>query len=52
MAYHGVHHGTFLGNTQTALSFITELNFEQPRALAKGYFITNISGHVKNVKSK
>jgi len=59
-AYKDAKHEQFLGYAQADLSFITELDFEQPRALwqkvfddtQKSHFIGNIAGHMKNVKSE
>jgi len=52
-------HEAFVGGAWRDLSFVTELDFEQPRALyskvwdekAREAYIHNVSGHFKNVKS-
>ncbi|PAV17619.1 catalase [Pyrrhoderma noxium] len=59
-AYAGVKHEQFLGHAQVDLSEITELDFEQPRALYqkvmseedREHLVGNIAVHIKNVKSK
>ncbi|TDL22479.1 catalase [Rickenella mellea] len=58
-AYAGVQHEVFLGSAQLDLIEVTELDFEQPRALwskvfddgAKERYVQNVSGHLGNVKS-
>ncbi|EKM53322.1 uncharacterized protein PHACADRAFT_259598 [Phanerochaete carnosa HHB-10118-sp] len=57
--YEQVKHETWLAAAKTDLSFITELDFEQPRALwqkvfdntQKEHFVSNVAGHFGNVKS-
>lgn len=57
--YEQVKHETWLGAANTDLSFITELDFEQPRALwqkvfdntQKEHFVSNVAGHFGGVKS-
>ncbi|THG95993.1 hypothetical protein EW026_g5753, partial [Hermanssonia centrifuga] len=57
--YEQVKHEVWLGNANVDLSFITELDFEQPRALwqkvfndtDKEHFVGNVAGHLGNVKS-
>jgi len=52
-------HESFLGGAWRDLSEITELDFEQPRALwskvwgdkQREAYVRNVSGHFKNVKS-
>jgi catalase len=52
-------HETFVGGAWRDLSFVTELDFEQPRALwskvwgdkEREAYVQNVSGHFKNVKS-
>ncbi|KIJ98964.1 hypothetical protein K443DRAFT_8777 [Laccaria amethystina LaAM-08-1] len=52
-------HETFIGGAWRDLSEITELDFEQPRALwskvwddkARETYVQNVAGHFKNVKS-
>jgi len=59
-AYKDAKHEQFLGTAVADLSFVTELDFEQPRALwqkvfdktAKEHFIGNVAGHLGNVKSE
>ncbi|KZT37300.1 catalase [Sistotremastrum suecicum HHB10207 ss-3] len=59
-AYEDAKHEKFIGNASYELSFITELDFEQPRALwqkvfddtQKAHFVSNIAGHIGGVKSK
>jgi len=54
-----VKHETWVGSAYRDLSEITELDFEQPRALwtkvfdetAKAHYVSNVAGHFKNVKS-
>ncbi|KAG8744273.1 hypothetical protein FRC10_010436 [Ceratobasidium sp. 414] len=54
-----VQHETFVGSAVSDLSEITELDFEQPRALwknvfkkdAQDRFVKNVAGHLGNVKS-
>ncbi|KAI0746660.1 catalase [Daedaleopsis nitida] len=58
-AYENVEHEIFLGTAQADLSEITELDFEQPRALwqkvfsdtDRAHFVGNVAGHMKNAKS-
>jgi catalase len=53
-------HEVFLGGASMELSEITELDFEQPRALvtkvmddtARAHLVSNLAGHLGNVKSK
>ncbi|PIL27423.1 hypothetical protein GSI_10571 [Ganoderma sinense ZZ0214-1] len=57
--YENVEHEVFLGTAQADLSEITELDFEQPRALwqkvfsdvDREHFVGNVAGHLKNAKS-
>ncbi|KAK7691607.1 hypothetical protein QCA50_005006 [Cerrena zonata] len=57
--YENVKHELWLGHANVDLSFITELDFEQPRALwekvfddtQKEHFVYNVSGHLGSVKS-
>ncbi|KAI0338405.1 catalase [Trametopsis cervina] len=57
--YEQVKHELWLGHAQTELSYITELDFEQPRALwqkvfddtAKAHFVSNVAGHLGGAKS-
>lgn len=59
-AYAGAKHEAFLGHALADLSYITELDFEQPRALyqkamdetARQHLVSNVAGHIKAVKSK
>jgi len=52
-------HEAFVGGTWRDLSIVTELDFEQPRALwskvwgdkEREAYVQNVSGHFKNVKS-
>jgi len=52
-------HETFLGGAWRDLSEITELDFEQPRALwnkvfddtARDHYVSNVAGHLGNVRS-
>ncbi|CDO73370.1 hypothetical protein BN946_scf185013.g3 [Trametes cinnabarina] len=58
-AYENVAHEIWLGTAQADLSEITELDFEQPRALwqkvfsdtDRDHFVGNVVGHLKNAKS-
>ncbi|KAL5504825.1 hypothetical protein ACEPAH_7488 [Sanghuangporus vaninii] len=58
--YHDAKHERFLGHAQADLSEITELDFEQPRALyqkvmddtQREHFVHNVAVHIKNCKSK
>jgi len=53
-------HEQWLGYANLDLSEVTELDFEQPRALWQSvftnvdreHFVTNVSGHIKNVRNK
>lgn len=57
--YEGVGHEKFLGYAIHDLSYLTELDFEQPRVMwqkvfddtQKEHFIHNVAVHMKNVKS-
>ncbi|KIP11279.1 hypothetical protein PHLGIDRAFT_83711 [Phlebiopsis gigantea 11061_1 CR5-6] len=57
--YEQVKHESWLGHANVDLSFITELDFEQPRALwekvmddtQREHFVGNVAGHFGNVKS-
>ncbi|KAI0071680.1 catalase [Panus rudis PR-1116 ss-1] len=57
--YEQVQHELWLGHANADLSYITELDFEQPRALwekvfddtAKEHYVSNVAGHFGNVKS-
>ncbi|THG96135.1 hypothetical protein EW145_g7834 [Phellinidium pouzarii] len=59
-AYAGVKHELFLGHAQAFLHEITELDFEQPRALwskafddtARAHLIRNVAGHIRTCKSR
>jgi catalase len=58
--YTTAHHEQYIGAAVADLSFITELDFEQPRALwtrvfddgAKERFVSNLSGALSQVKSE
>jgi len=58
--YHNVHHEQFVGGALSDLSEVTELDFEQPRALyqkvmdegARSRLVENFAGHLGNCKSK
>ncbi|KAI0777595.1 catalase [Trametes elegans] len=57
--YQNAEHELWLGYAQADLSEITELDFEQPRALwqkvfsdvDRDHFVGNVAGHLKNAKS-
>ncbi|KAI0090631.1 catalase [Irpex rosettiformis] len=57
--YEDAKHELWLGHANVDLSFITELDFEQPRALwqkvfddtQKAHFVHNVAVHIVNVKS-
>jgi len=57
--YEQAKHELWLGYAGADLSFITELDFEQPRALwekvfddtQKSHYVSNVAGHLGNVKS-
>ncbi|KAI0719897.1 catalase [Fomitopsis betulina] len=58
--YEHIKHEIWLGHANTDLSFVTELDFEQPRALwakvfndtDRDHFVHNVVVHLKNAKSK
>jgi len=57
--YQSTQHEKWLGYAVADLSYITELDFEQPRVLwekvfddtQKAHYVSNVSGHFKGVKS-
>jgi len=59
-SYAGAKHEKYLGHAQAELSEVTELDFEQPRALwtkvfddgARERFVNNVAGHLGGAKSK
>ncbi|CAL1711221.1 unnamed protein product [Somion occarium] len=57
--YENAQHELWLGYANADLSYLTELDFEQPRALwekvfdntQKDHFVSNVAGHISGVKS-